>query len=243
MPSDAARIRPGASPRRRRRSPARLRQPQLARPARRPPALPTPRQIADALGRRVVGQATALREMSVALAKHLAGLPSGNILMIGSSGTGKTTLMRAVEDFLAAHPRLEQRSTLVRMHANVLGEEAARGRPGAAVLSRLLERAREQLPDDELPPRAPVDAVLDRARRGLVFIDEVDKIRSQVGDRPNVEGIRAQEALLTLIENEAVPFDLPEWAGGGATSASTPRASSSSAPAPSRASTRRSTTG
>ena len=198
-------------------------QPDRPQPDRQPSSaaagLPTPRQIADGLGRRVVGQRTALREMSVGLAKHLAGLPSGNILMIGSSGTGKTTLMRAVEDFLAAHPRLEQRSTLVRMHANVLGEEAARGRPGAAVLSRLLDRAREQLPDDELPPRAPVDAVLDRARRGLVFIDEVDKIRSQVGDRPNVEGIRAQEALLTLIENEAVPFDLPEWAcpsdGGG----------------------------
>ena len=153
--------------------------------------------------------------MSVALAKHLAGLPSGNILMIGSSGTGKTTLMRAVEGFLAAHPRLDRRSTLVRMHANVLGEEAAHGRPGEAVLSRLLERAREQLPAEELPPAAPVDAVLARASHGMVFIDEVDKIRSQVGDRPNVEGIRAQEALLTLIENEAVPFELPEWAGGG----------------------------
>lgn len=169
--------------------------------------LPTPQQIARALGRRVVGQETAIREMSVALAKHLAGLPSGNILMIGPSGTGKTTVMRAVEGFLAAHPTLEQRSTLVRMHANVLGEEAARGRPGEAVLSRLLERAREQL-----GPEAPVEELLERAGRGLVFIDEVDKIRSHVGDRPNVAGIRAQEALLTLIENESVPFDLPEWA-------------------------------
>jgi ATP-dependent Clp protease ATP-binding subunit ClpX len=187
-------------------------------PAAPPPAvagLPSPAEIADALRRRVVGQETAVREMAVGLAKHLAGLPSGNVLMIGSSGTGKTTLMRAVEELLAAHPRLEQRSTLVRMHANVLGAEAARGRPGAAVLSRLLERAREQLPPEELPPAAPVDAVLHRARHGLVFIDEVDKIRSRVGDRPNVEGIRAQEALLTLIENEAVPFDLPAWAGGG----------------------------
>jgi len=177
--------------------------------------LPSPAEIADALRRRVVGQETAVREMAVGLAKHLAGLPSGTVLMIGSSGTGKTTLMRAVEELLAAHPRLEQRSTLVRMHANVLGEEAARGRPGAAVLSRLMERAREQLPPEELPPAAPVDAVLHRAGHGLVFIDEVDKIRSRVGDRPNVEGIRAQEALLTLIENEAVPFDLPAWAGGG----------------------------
>ena len=53
-----------------------------------------------------------------------------------------------------------------------------------------------------------------RRRHGLVFVDEVDKIRSQVGGQPNVAGIRAQEALLTLIENESVPFTLPEWAGG-----------------------------
>jgi ATP-dependent Clp protease ATP-binding subunit ClpX len=172
--------------------------------------LPSPREIAAALAERVVGQATAVREMAVSLAKHLAGLASGNVLMIGASGTGKTTLMRAVEEYLAAHPRLDSRSTLVRMHANVLGEEAARGRPGEAVLTRLLERTREQL-----GPEAPVEEMLARARRGLVFIDEVDKIRSRVGDRPNVAGIRAQEALLTLIENESVPFRLPEWAGGG----------------------------
>ena len=175
-----------------------------------PPAtdLPSPRQIAAALAERVVGQETAVREMSVALAKYLAGLPSGNILMIGASGTGKTTLMRAVEAYLASHPRLEARSTLVRMHANVLGEEAARGRPGEAVIGRLLDRAREQL-----GPETPVEELLDRACRGLVFIDEVDKIRSQIGDRPNVAGIRAQEALLTLIENESIPFELPDWAG------------------------------
>jgi ATP-dependent Clp protease ATP-binding subunit ClpX len=47
-----------------------------------------------------------------------------------------------------------------------------------------------------------------------VFVDEVDKIRGQVGGRANVSGIRAQEALLTLIENESVPFTLPAWAGG-----------------------------
>jgi ATP-dependent Clp protease ATP-binding subunit ClpX len=59
-----------------------------------------------------------------------------------------------------------------------------------------------------------VGRLLDQAGHGLVFVDEVDKIRSQVGGRPNIQGIRAQEALLTLIENESVPFRLPEWAGG-----------------------------
>jgi len=171
---------------------------------------PEPQSIAAALSRRLMGQETAVREMAVALAKHLSGLQVGNILLIGSSGTGKTTLMRAVESYLAADPELAVSSAVVRLHANVLGEEAERGRPGQAVLGRLLERAREQL-----GPEAPLDRLLARAASGLVFVDEVDKIRSRIGEMAHVAGIRAQEALLTLIENEAVPVVLPAWAGGG----------------------------
>jgi ATP-dependent Clp protease ATP-binding subunit ClpX len=170
---------------------------------------PAPSEISAALSKRVIGQREAIQEMSIALSKKLAGLTVGNILMIGSSGTGKTTLMRAVESYLQERPELALRSTVVRMHANVLGEEAERGRPGEAVLGRLLDRAREQLGGEE-----PVDRLLDQARNGIVFVDEVDKIRAYVGDRPNTAGIRAQEALLTVIENEAVPFTLPRWAGG-----------------------------
>ena len=174
------------------------------------PPPPSPAQIAAALERRVIGQKDAVREMSVGLSKKLAGLSAGNILLIGSSGSGKTTLMRAVEELLAANPALALRSTVIRVHANVLGEEAEQGHPGEKLLTRLLERAREQL-----GPQAPVEKLLQQASHGLVFVDEVDKIRSQVGGAPNVAGIRAQEALLTLIENEAVPFTLPAWAGGG----------------------------
>jgi ATP-dependent Clp protease ATP-binding subunit ClpX len=175
-----------------------------------PNPAPDPSSIAEALSRRILGQDEAVREMAVALSKQLAGLRVGNILMIGSSGTGKTTLMRAVEGYLASDPVLTARSAVIRIHANVLGEEAERGRPGEVVLGRLLERAREQL-----GPKVPVDMLLRRASSGLVFVDEVDKIRSHVGGQPNVSGIRAQEALLTLIENEAVPLGLPSWAGGG----------------------------
>jgi ATP-dependent Clp protease ATP-binding subunit ClpX len=170
-------------------------------------APPSPAQIARALEKRVVGQKDAVREMSIALAKKLAGLKVGNILLIGSSGSGKTTLMRAVEELLAANPALASRSTLVRIHANVLGEEAEQGHPGEKLLRRLMERAREQLGE------APIERLLEQATHGLVFVDEVDKIRSQVGGQPNVAGIRAQEALLTLIENESVAFRLPDWAG------------------------------
>jgi ATP-dependent Clp protease ATP-binding subunit ClpX len=169
-------------------------------------APPSPAQIAKALEKRVVGQKDAVREMSIALAKKLAGLKVGNILLIGSSGSGKTTLMRAVEELLAANPALASRSTLVRIHANVLGEEAEQGHPGEKLLRRLM--AREQLGDE-----VPIERLLEQATHGLVFVDEVDKIRSQVGGQPNVAGIRAQEALLTLIENESVAFRPPDWAG------------------------------
>ena len=52
---------------------------------------PSPNEIAAALGKRVIGQAGAVQEMAIALSKKLAGLGVGNILMIGSSGTGKLT--------------------------------------------------------------------------------------------------------------------------------------------------------
>jgi ATP-dependent Clp protease ATP-binding subunit ClpX len=184
------------------------------------PSAPDPQRIAEALRARVIGQEPAVKEMAIALSKHLAGLSTGNILMIGSSGTGKTTLMRAVEGFLESQEDPSRQPVVVRLHANVLAEEARRGRPGEVVVERLLERAREKL-GPEAVARALRDqgpaAVLERASSGLVFVDEIDKIRSVVGGRANVEGIRAQEALLTLIENEAVPVELPEWAGGATT--------------------------
>ena len=167
-----------------------------------------PIEIAKALSRRVVGQEEAIKELSIALAKKLQGLATGNVLMIGSSGTGKTTMMRAVEAWLTERDDPAQDWPLVRVHANVLAEEASKDRPGEAVLLRLLARARETSGD------ATVEQLLERCGNGLVFVDEIDKIRSHVGGQPNTAGIRAQEALLTLIENEAVPFELPSWAGG-----------------------------
>ena len=172
--------------------------------------VPTPQEIAAFLARRVIGQAEAITEISIALAKRLGHLPVGNVLMIGASGTGKTTLMRAVEDYLAEATAFGAlRPIVVRLHANVLGEEAEQGRPGDVLLLRLLERAREVL-----GATTPVETLLEHARRGLVFVDEIDKIRTHVTDQINTAGIRAQEALLTVMENEAIPFTLPAWAGG-----------------------------
>ena len=61
------------------------------------PASLRPRDVYESLKKIVVGQDEALREISVAVVKHLVGQPAPNILLIGNSGSGKTTIMRAVE--------------------------------------------------------------------------------------------------------------------------------------------------
>jgi ATP-dependent Clp protease ATP-binding subunit ClpX len=159
-----------------------------------------PRDIYEELRKSVVGQDDAIREISVALVKHLVGQPAPNILLIGNSGSGKTTLMRAVEQFLATTPDLSSYANVVRLNANVLAEE--RQGYGKAVLGRLYENARKMLPAGA----SPMD-IIQSVERGIIFIDEVDKIRSTVSGAANVRGIVAQEALLTLMENENVEFE------------------------------------
>jgi ATP-dependent Clp protease ATP-binding subunit ClpX len=160
-----------------------------------------PREICDELRKVVVGQDDAVRELSVALVKHLVGHPAPNMLMIGNSGSGKTTLMRAIEQFLAARPDLSEYANVIRINANVLAEE--RQGYGRAVLGRLFANAKRIF-----GPEAPVAVLLGSVEHGVVFIDEVDKIRAQVSGNPNVRGIVAQEALLTLMENENVEFEV-----------------------------------
>jgi ATP-dependent Clp protease ATP-binding subunit ClpX len=158
-----------------------------------------PRDVYDSLRKIVVGQDEALREISVAVVKHLVGQPAPNILLIGNSGSGKTTIMRAVEQYLAALPVLGD-ANVVRINANVLAEEHTGY--GKAVLGRLYTNARKIFGANAKP-----EELLRSVSHGIVFIDEVDKIRANVGREPNVRGIVAQEALLTLMENENVEFE------------------------------------
>lgn len=160
-----------------------------------------PRDIFDELRNDVVGQDDAIREVSVALVKHLVGHAAPNILLIGNSGSGKTTLMRAVEQFLARTRDLGDCANVVRLNANVLAEE--RQGYGNVVLGRLYANARARLGSG-----ATRDAIVRAVERGIVFIDEVDKIRATVSGSPNVRGIVAQEALLTLMENENLELDV-----------------------------------
>ncbi len=159
-----------------------------------------PKEVFEELRKEVVGQDDAIREISVALVKHLVGHPAPNILLIGNSGSGKTTLMRAAEQFLAGRPDLSEYANLVRINANVLAEE--RQGYGRAVLVRLFANARKIFGTD-----APFEVLRHSVERGMIFIDEVDKIRADVRGQPNVRGIVAQEALLTLMENENVEFE------------------------------------
>lgn len=163
-----------------------------------------PRDIFEELRKSVVGQDEAIREISVALVKHLVGHPAPNILLIGNSGSGKTTLMRAVETFLARTPDLGTYANVVRLNANVLAEE--RQGYGKVVLGRLYANAKKML-----GPGASPDRIVQAVQSGIVFIDEVDKIRANVSGEANVRGIVAQEALLTLMENETVEFEADGW--------------------------------
>jgi ATP-dependent Clp protease ATP-binding subunit ClpX len=163
-----------------------------------------PRDVFEEIRRSVVGQDEAIREVSVALVKHLVGHPAPNILLIGNSGSGKTTLMRAVEQYLSNTPDLGDFANVVRLNANVLAEE--RQGYGKVVLGRLYANAKKILGASATP-----DELIRAVQRGIVFVDEVDKIRASVTGQPNVRGIVAQEALLTLMENENVEFEADGW--------------------------------
>lgn len=160
-----------------------------------------PREVFEELRKTVVGQDDAIRELSVAVVKHLVGHPAPNMLMIGNSGSGKTTLMRAVEQFLAGREELRHSANVIRINANVLAEEHQGY--GRAVLGRLFANAKKVL-----GANAQLIDLLRSVEHAIVFIDEVDKIRATVSGNPNVRGIVAQEALLTLMENENVEFEV-----------------------------------
>ena len=171
----------------------------------------TPTQIYESLRRDVIGQDAALRNMAVALYKHLIEHSAGNVLMIGNSGTGKTTIMKAVERFFAEAEGNERFSTIIRINANLVADLANRGQQSNVVMDRLARHAAELL--DE---KADLETVRDYVAHGIVCVDEVDKIRAVVGGEPSVRGITAQDSLLTLMENEHVQvemryFDAGRW--------------------------------
>ncbi len=157
--------------------------------------MPKPREIKDFLDQYVIGQDEAKRYLSVAVYNHYKRLlqktgddeveiEKSNIIMVGATGTGKTLLARTIAKFLSVP------FTIV--DATVLTEAGYVGEDIESILTRLLQVA---------------DYDVKAAERGIVFIDEIDKI-ARKGDNPSitrdVSGEGVQQGLLKLLEGSIV---------------------------------------
>ena len=168
-----------------------------------------PKEIYEYLRTLVIGQDGPLRDIATALYKHLINHKVGNVIMIGNSGTGKTTIMRTIEAFFVHHPEYGSFSTTVRINANLLADLSRGGTQSSVILEKLQLESLRILGRD-----ATLDKMVERIENGIVCIDEVDKIRASMGGEPNVKGIIAQDSLLTLMENDSILFSV-QWMDNG----------------------------
>ncbi|HEX4959577.1 MAG TPA: AAA family ATPase [Thermoanaerobaculia bacterium] len=161
-----------------------------------------PVEIHNFLSQSVIGQEEALRYVSVAIFKHLQGEKYGNLLLIGNSGTGKTTIMRGIESLYNGHEEFAEYRVVLIMNANTLATEE-----GAVDTSRLFSRLEERT-RQVLGPGATAEQIGRAMERATICLDEIDKVSGMIGGKPYVTGINIQQAVLTLIEGERVPLRL-----------------------------------
>lgn len=168
-----------------------------------------PPEIFAELGRGVLGQAKALRFVSVAIYKHTTGKVPGNLLMVGNSGTGKTTIMNNLQRLYHDVPEYRPFRAVAIINANLLVDaDRLEFRPDR-LLAAVEQRARAIC---GLNPSA--EALKDAMERATICIDEVDKMATVVAGKPNPIGVVLQQGLLTLMEGENVPYPIHAWKDG-----------------------------
>jgi len=161
----------------------------------------TPPQIFAELRRGVLGQDEALRFASVAIYKHTTGKVSGNILLIGNSGTGKTTIMNNIQRLYHEVPEYHPFRVMTIINANLLVDAEHLEFRAARILTAVEQRARAVIGHE--PTAVELKAAIERA---TVCIDEIDKMSSVVAGKPNPIGVVLQQGLLTLMEGDLVAF-------------------------------------
>ena len=169
----------------------------------------TPPLIFAELAKSVLGQEGALRRAAVAIHKHTTHGASGNMLLIGSSGTGKTTLMNAVRRLYEAVPAYRGFRVMTILNANLL-VDGERAEFRAERLLGVVERQARAT----LDPRPSPAQLAEAMERATVCIDEIDKMTTLVMGRAQPIGAVMQQGLLTMMEGERVPHRTRAWVDG-----------------------------
>jgi ATP-dependent Clp protease ATP-binding subunit ClpX len=161
----------------------------------------TPSQILAKLQAGVLGQDDALRFVSVAIYKHTTGKVPGNIILIGNSGTGKTTIMNNIQRLYNEVPEYAPFRAMAILNANLLVDsDRLEFRPDR-LLTAVEQRVRSVIRHP--PTAAELKTAMERA---TVCIDEIDKMSSILAGKPNAIGVALQQGLLTLMEGDIVPI-------------------------------------
>jgi len=169
----------------------------------------TPPQIFEELRRGVLGQDQALQYVSVAVYKHTTGKVPGNLLLIGNSGTGKTTIMNNIQRLYSEFPEYRPFRAMTIINANLLVDADKMEFQPHRLLSAVEQRARALVGDKVTP-----DELRETMERATICIDEIDKMSSIVAGKPNAIGVVLQQGLLTLMEGEAVTHRTWAWVDG-----------------------------